>query len=188
MLTCSPQEKIIVQFIKMTCSNVYIRLILNVVTWMIPSCVFCLVIVVHESLACPEQLNCLLSFSSHKLFGFPAFFCIWTLSNNDCIILRFIFPHWGQLRDSYATITECSNTYWCSRRKNNALRAGGNLKIRVHLTYFVFCETYKYSIFCSFWRAVLNEKKYLGKVRKMYTSSFCSKVFTFLVFKFYKFS
>ncbi len=29
--------------------------------------VFCLVIVVHESLVCPEQLNC------HKLFGFQHF-------------------------------------------------------------------------------------------------------------------
>ncbi len=28
---------------------------------MIHSCVFCLVMVVHESLVCPEQLNCLLS-------------------------------------------------------------------------------------------------------------------------------
>ncbi len=33
-----------------------------VVTWMIHSCVFCLVIVVHESLVYPEQLNCLLFF------------------------------------------------------------------------------------------------------------------------------
>ncbi len=34
------------------------------------------------------------------------------------------------------------------------------------------------TIFCSFWRAVLNEKIwYLGKTRKIYTSSFCSSVF-----------
>uniref|UniRef100_A0A672R175 Zgc:56585 n=1 Tax=Sinocyclocheilus grahami TaxID=75366 RepID=A0A672R175_SINGR len=40
----------------------------------------CLVIAVHESLVCPEQLNCLLFFrktpSSHKFCGFPAFLCI----------------------------------------------------------------------------------------------------------------
>ncbi len=44
---------------------------------------FCLVIVVHESLFWPEQLNCCCfsekSFRSHKFFGFPAFLCIWTL-------------------------------------------------------------------------------------------------------------
>ncbi len=97
------------------------------VTWMMHSCVFCLVIVVHESLVCPEQLNCLLffrkSFSSHKFFGFPAFLCIWTLSNIDCMILRSIFSYRGQLRDSFATITEDSNTHRCPRRKNHALRA-----------------------------------------------------------------
>ncbi len=31
---------------------------------------------------------------------FQAFLCIWTLSNNDCMILRSIFSHWGQLMDS----------------------------------------------------------------------------------------
>ncbi len=130
MFTYSPQEKIIVEFIKSVC----------------------LVIVVHESLVCPEQLNCCCSseksFSSHKFCGFPAFLCIWTLSNNDCMILRYIFSHWGWLRDSYTTITEGSNTLWCSRRINHALRAGAwkllNLKIRVNLTYFVLWETCKY--------------------------------------------
>ncbi len=92
------------------------------------------------------------SFSSHKLFGFPAFLCIWTLSNNDCMILRSIFSHWGQLRDSYATITEGSNAHWCSRRKNHALRGWRgenflNLKIRAHWTYFVFWETCKYLLY-----------------------------------------
>ncbi len=64
------------------------------------------------------------SFSSHKFFGFPALLCIWTLSNKGCMILRTILSHRGQLRDSYASITEDSNTHWCSRRKNHALRAG----------------------------------------------------------------
>ncbi len=39
--------------------------------------------------------------------------------------LRSIFSHWGQLRDSYTTITEGSNTHWCSTMKNHALRARG---------------------------------------------------------------
>ncbi len=63
------------------------------------------------------------SFNAQKCFGFPTFLSIWTLSNNDYMILRSIFSHRGQLRDSYATITEDSNAYWGSRRKNYALRA-----------------------------------------------------------------
>ncbi len=63
MFACSPQEKTIAEFIKMTRSNVYTPLILNtVVIWMIHSCGFFSVIVVHESLLYPEQLNCLLFF------------------------------------------------------------------------------------------------------------------------------
>ncbi len=50
---------------------------------------------------------------------------IWTLSSSDCITLRSIFSHWGQLRDSNTTIKKGSNIHWCSRRKHNALRAGG---------------------------------------------------------------
>ncbi len=50
------------------------------------------------------------SFSSHKWFSFPAYLCIWTLSNNDCMILTSIFSHWGQPRDSFATITEDYNS------------------------------------------------------------------------------
>ncbi len=68
MFTCSPQEKIIAEFIKI---KVYICLILNTVLlaeW--STAVFvCLVIVVHESLVCPEQLNCLLFF--RKILQLP---------------------------------------------------------------------------------------------------------------------
>ncbi len=39
---------------------------------------------------------------------FSAFLCIWTLSNNYCMILRSIFSHRGQPRDS--------NAHWCSRK------------------------------------------------------------------------
>ncbi len=93
-------------------------------------------IVVHESLVCPEQLNCLVFFRKKN-----AFLCIWTLSNNDCIIFRSIFSHRGQLRDSNATITEDSNAHWCSRRKNNALRAGAwKLLNRMKMCiFFLFC-------------------------------------------------
>ncbi len=85
--TCSPQENIIVEFIKMTRSKVYMRkLILNTVLfseW--STAVFlCLVIVVHESLVCPEQLNCLLFFRKilqlTQIIWFSSIFlCIWTL-------------------------------------------------------------------------------------------------------------
>ncbi len=46
----------------------------------------CLVIVVHESLVCPEQLNCCSSeksFRSQKFLVFQHHLCIWTLSYND---------------------------------------------------------------------------------------------------------
>ncbi len=56
---------------------------------------------------------------------FQHFLHIWTLSNSDCMILRSIFSHEGQLVDSYMTITKGENIYWCSRRQHNASRAGG---------------------------------------------------------------
>ncbi len=125
----SPQEKIIVEFIKITPFKSLHTLDSVLLPEWSTAVFFCLVIVVHESLVCPDQLNCCgsseKSFRSHKFFAFPAFLCIWTLSNNDCMILRSIFSHWGQPRDSYATITEGSNAHWCSRRKNHALRGGG---------------------------------------------------------------
>ncbi len=68
---------------------------------------------------------------------------IWTLSNNDCMILRAIFSHRGQLRDSYATITEDSNAHWCSRRKNHALRAGA-----LNIYEFVIYDQGKFNLIC----------------------------------------
>ncbi len=59
-----------------------------------------------------------------RFCSFPAFLHIWTLSSSDCMILRSIFSHWGQLRDSSTTIKKGSNIHWCSRRKHDALRAG----------------------------------------------------------------
>ncbi len=103
---------------------------------------FCLVIVVHESLVCPEQLKFLLFF--RKILQVPQiicfFVCIWTLSNNDCMVLRSIFSHRGQLRDSFASITEDSNTHWCSRRKNHALRAFWTFEQNEGICiFFLFC-------------------------------------------------
>ncbi len=95
---------------------------------MIHSLHFCLVIVVHESLVCPEQLNILLFFrkilQASQTLWFSSIFVYLNPFNSDCMILRSIFSHWGQLRDSFTTITEDPNAHWCSRRKNDALGAG----------------------------------------------------------------
>ncbi len=68
---CSPQEKIIVEFIKMTLFKSLRTLNLNTV--LLPDdpqlFLFCLLIVVHESLVCPEQLNFLLFF--RKILQLP---------------------------------------------------------------------------------------------------------------------
>ncbi len=68
---------------------------------------------------------------------------IWSLSKSDCMILRSIFSHRGQLRDSYTTITKDENIYWCLRRQHNALRAGGCklLNRMMMCKFFSFCLT-----------------------------------------------
>ncbi len=106
---------------------------------------FCLVIVVHESLVCPEQLNCLLFF--RKILQVPQilwFSSIFVNLNNDCMISRSIFSYRGQPRDSYATITEDSNTHWCSRRKNHAL---GRENIWTEKDVYIFLVFPIYDIF-----------------------------------------
>ncbi len=96
------------------------------------------------------QLPAVLQKNTAHSLVFQHLLHIWTFSKSDCMILRSIFSHWGQLRDSYATITEGSNAHRCSRRKKHALRwklRGENflnLKIRVNWTYFVFWETCNY--------------------------------------------
>ncbi|MCJ8750343.1 hypothetical protein PDJAM_G00262810, partial [Pangasius djambal] len=62
---------------------------------------FCLVIVVHESLVCPEQVNCLLFF--RKILQLPQI--LWFSS-----IFVYLNPFQQRL-DSYATITEGSNAH-----------------------------------------------------------------------------
>ncbi len=148
---------------------------------MIHSCVFCLVIVVPESLVCLEKFNFLLFFWKKiqlpQIIWFSSIFVyfnpfqqwlrlnawffrldhLWALcdplcENRVCVCVCVclnpfqqwlwfwdpFFSHRGQLRYSFAIITEDSNTHWCSRKKNHALTARGenffNLKIRVNVT------------------------------------------------------
>ncbi len=126
IFTYSPQKKMIVEFIKIGPVQVYIPLILNTVFSELSTAVFfCLVIVVHESLVCPEQLNCLLFLQKKPSNNLVLqHFCVFDLFPPMTMILRSIFSHWGQRRDRYATITEGSNSHRCPRRKNHALRAG----------------------------------------------------------------
>ncbi len=75
-----------------------------------------------------------------RFCSFPAFLHIWTLSSSDCMILRSIFSHWGQLMDSNTTIKKGSNIHWCSRRTHDALRAGGeNFWTGWRFPTFFFC-------------------------------------------------
>ncbi len=93
-----------------------------------PRLFFCFVLVVHESLfvlnSWTEHCSSDKSSTFCRFCSFPAFLHIWTLSSSDCMILRSIFSHWGQLMDSNTTIKKGSNIHWCSRRKHDALRAG----------------------------------------------------------------
>ncbi len=90
-----------------------------------PRLFFCFVLVVHESLVCSEQLNwAVLQTNPPRSVDSAVFQHIWTLSSSDCMILRSIFSHWGQLMDSNTTIKKGSNIHWCSRRTHDALRAG----------------------------------------------------------------
>ncbi len=77
---------------------------------------------VHESglkLRTPKEQWCYILWFSGIFWKFEHF------SSSECMILWSIFSHWGQLRDSYTTITKGFNIHWCSRRKHNALRAEG---------------------------------------------------------------
>ncbi len=89
----------------------------------------CFVMVVHESLVCSEQLNWALFFRKilHvlQILQFSSILCIFEPFPAVTMILRAIFSHWGQLRDSNTTIKKGSNIHWCSRRKHDTLRAGG---------------------------------------------------------------
>ncbi len=58
-----------------------------------------------------------------RFCSFPAFLHIWTLSSSDCMILRSIFSHWGQLRDSNTTIKKVQHSLML-QKEHDALRAG----------------------------------------------------------------
>ncbi len=93
---------------------------------------------------------------------------IWTLSNSDCMTLRSIFSHWGQLRDSNTTIKKGSNIHWCSWRRHDALRAGGwtllnRMKVFYYITFFLFCWNI---YFFPFSTALQKQQKILACFRK----------------------
>lgn len=77
------------------------------------------------------------------------------------MILSSIVSHWGQLRKSCATITVGSNTHWSSRWKTRCIKSLGenflNLKISVHLTYYVFWV----NSLPSMWQANFHFKKWV---------------------------
>ncbi len=82
--------------------------------------------VVHESLVCPEQLNCPLFF--RKILQVPQILCFFS---HFCVFEPFptmTVLFWDpsfHTEDNWRThtiITEGSNTHCCSRRKNDPLR------------------------------------------------------------------
>ncbi len=106
---------------------------------------------------------------------------IWTLSSSDCMILRSIFSHWGQLRDSNTTIKKGSNIHWCSRRKHDALRAGC-WKLLNRMKIFNFFLLLKYNFF-PFITALRKQQKILAcfpedKLSTIYLDLQIQKVFS----------
>ncbi len=148
---------------------------------------FCLVIVVHESLVCPEQLNCLLFF--RKILHVPT---------NSLVFQHFLylnpFQQWlydfeihlftlrtteGLICNYYRRI---KHSLMLQKEKPCIKRVKGwkLFEFEDQGIELILSSGKHVTIICSFWRAVLNEKEklYLGKIRNMYTSPFCSKVFT----------
>ncbi len=118
---------------------------------------------------------------SCRFCSFPAFLHIWTLSSSDCMILRSIFSHWGQLMDSNTTIKKGSNIHWCSRRTHDALRAGcWKLLNRMKISNFFLLLKY---IFFPFITALRKQQKILAcfpedKWSTIYLDLQIQKVFT----------
>ncbi len=123
---------------------------------MIYNCFF--VMVVHESLVCSEQLTWALFFRKilHvlQILQFSSIFCIFEpFPGSDCMILRSIFSHRGQLRDSNTTIKKVQTfTDAPEGCKYLLLLPKGSTK----------------------WKNI-----YFNKIRKNWTSSSCSKVLIF---------
>ncbi len=68
-------------------------------------CFFCLVIVVYESLVCPEPLNCLLFFGKilqlPQILWFSSIFVYLNPFQQWLYDFEIQVSHWGQLRDSF---------------------------------------------------------------------------------------
>ncbi len=81
------------------------------------------------------------------------------------MILRSIFSHWGQSRDSNTNIKKGSNIHWCSWRNHDALRAGGENFWTGWRFFFLFCWNiyiYIYIFFFSFSTSLQKQQKILG--------------------------
>ncbi len=103
----------------------------------------------NPSLSWTVKLSAVLqkkSFRFHKLFGFPAPFNPFQRWLYDFEIHLFTR---GQLRDSYATITEGSNAHWCFQKENHASRARAwKLVNRMKMcTFFLFCLNIQFYLF-----------------------------------------
>ncbi len=146
-----------------------------------PQLCFFLVIVVHESLVFPEQLNFLLFFG--KILQLPQI--LWFSS---IFVYLNPFQQWLYDFEIHLYTQRTTEGLLCNyylrlkrslmlQKENHTLRA---LHFHLKWKHFEFDDQGKFNlifllgkhvtIFCSFLRAVLNEKKY--------TSSLCLKVFT----------
>ncbi len=150
MFTLIPQDKKIAEnilIIPFKSLGTLWFLILCVVTWMIQD-FFCFVMVVHDSLVCSEQLNWTLFFRKilhvlrstqlSSIFTYLNPFQQWLCDFEIHLFTLKIIERIKLLRNS--TIKKGSNIHWCSRRKHDALRAGGGgwvqgkLQIKVNCT------------------------------------------------------
>ncbi len=156
MFTCSPQEKIIFELIKMTLFKVYIHMIVNTVLlpeWSTAVNVFFFcdscswVPCLYSKTACCSSEKYFRSF-----FGFQAFLCIWTLSNNDCMILRSFFT----LRTTEGLICNYSTRFKRSRMLQK--------KKRCIKSFFLIFP--KYHIFSSFSTAFRSYRRHLNVSQK----------------------
>lgn len=99
---------------------------------------------------------------SCKFLLFQYLLHIWTLYDFESHLLM---PHWWQLRNSNATVTQKVQTVTDAPLRCDTLRVGNenflNVKTWVNVTYFVFLETLKYLLKSnSSWKKSLNKKKY----------------------------
>ncbi len=140
MFTCSPQEKIIVEFIKMTpFKSLHIRNTVLLPEWSTAVFLFsdsCSV----ESLVCPEQLNFLLFF--RKILQH---FCVFEPFPTMTVGFWDPYFHTEDNWGTHATITEDLNTHWCSRRKKTCIKGVKTFKYNENV--YIFHVLPKYHIF-----------------------------------------